>query len=96
MLQSSPRVGVDDLKAMEIKIPSHSHTPSPVATPYPVCTVDSSTIRRLKIHFRDQNERRRAKPHGQHGAEIRWQLLDKPPASVYELVHSAFDIPLHA
>jgi hypothetical protein len=71
--ESNPRVSVEDLKAMGIAIPDSTNTPAPVATTYPVCTTDSSTIRFLKLHFHDQDSLHRSKPRGQHGAEIRWR-----------------------
>jgi hypothetical protein len=49
-------------------------------------------IRRLTIHFYDQGSvKSKAKPAGQHGAEIRWAILDTPPVDVKELIHSSFD-----
>ncbi|MDR1552126.1 MAG: hypothetical protein LBS69_01520, partial [Prevotellaceae bacterium] len=33
----------------------------------------------------------KAKPAGQHGAEIRWTISDTPVVDVEELIHSAFD-----
>jgi hypothetical protein len=91
MLEHNPRVSVEELKSMGIAIPDHSNTPAPIATTYPVYTIDSGTIRHLKLNFHDQNSLHKAKPRGQHGAEIRWAILDVPPASVNDLNHSAFD-----
>jgi hypothetical protein len=75
-------------------LPIHktTRTPARVATTYPDFDVDSSMIRRLSIHFYDQgNKKSNAKPAGQHGAEIRWAILDTPPASLAGLIHSSFD-----
>ncbi|MDR2361145.1 MAG: hypothetical protein LBD91_00235 [Prevotellaceae bacterium] len=54
--------------------------------------IDSGTTRRLTIHFFDQGSRgSKAKPAGQHGAEIRWAILETPPASINDLIRSLFD-----
>jgi hypothetical protein len=77
---------------MGIAVPSTTHTPTPVATTYPDFDIDSSTIRRLTIHFYDQGQKTsKAKPAGQHGAEIRWAMRDTPPASLKDLTNSSFD-----
>ncbi|MDR3262138.1 MAG: hypothetical protein LBT78_09955 [Tannerella sp.] len=91
MMEHNPRISVEDLKAMGIAIPDHTNTPAPVATTYPVYTIDSSVIRFLKLHFHDQNSLHKGKPRGQHGAEIRWAILTAPPANVNDLTRSAFD-----
>jgi hypothetical protein len=66
-------------------------TPNPPPATFPEAEADSSIIRQITIHFWDSATKKRAKPHGVHGAEIRWALLDAPPASEEELVHSEFD-----
>ncbi|MDR1030449.1 MAG: hypothetical protein LBL76_06205 [Treponema sp.] len=48
-------------------------------------------IRWIIIYFWDSLTKKRRKPHGVHGAEIRWAILDHPPSSVSELIHSEFD-----
>jgi hypothetical protein len=85
---------VTDADRDNLGLPIHksSHTPSPVAKTYPEFNVDSGTIRRLTIHFFDQGSvKSKAKPAGRHGAEIRWAILDTPPADVKDLAHSSFD-----
>jgi hypothetical protein len=69
----------------------HKPTPNPPPATFPEAEVDSSVIRQLTIHFWDSATKKRAKPHGVHGAEIRWAMLDAPPESEEELVHSDFD-----
>jgi hypothetical protein len=68
-------------------------TPSPVTAPtsFPEAKADTSVIRLVGIHFWDSVTKKRGKPHGVHGAEIRWAVLDRPPVSVAELAHSDFD-----
>ena len=90
-LQSNPKVTADDLRAMGIALPSGSRTPAPVPATYPEFTPDSSVIRRLTVHFRNAGSDSNAKPKGVHGAEIRWAVLDTPPAGVATLANSSFD-----
>jgi hypothetical protein len=81
-----------DRDNLGLPIHKSGRTPSPVATTYPDYDIDSSTIRRLTVHFYDQGKKTsKAKPAGQHGAEIRWAILDTPPVDVKELAQSAFD-----
>jgi hypothetical protein len=82
----------EDREGLGIPIHKSSHTPSPVAITYPDFDIDSGTIRRLIIHFFDQGQKKsKAKPAGQHGAEIRWVISETPVVDVAELVHSSFD-----
>ncbi|MDR1198908.1 MAG: hypothetical protein LBK94_07870 [Prevotellaceae bacterium] len=81
-----------DRDELGLPIRKTSHTPAPVATTYPDFDVDSSVIRRLTIHFYDHGSAgSKAKPAGQHGAEIRWVILDTPPASLKDLINSSID-----
>lgn len=91
MLESNPHVTEDDLTGMGIAVSSGNRRPSPPPTTFPDCTIDTSVIRRLSIHFRDHGSLSRAKPHGVHGIEIRWAILSVPPADVSELTNSSFD-----
>ncbi|MDR1216068.1 MAG: hypothetical protein LBK25_05235 [Treponema sp.] len=68
-----------------------SHTPDVEPTTLPEAKSDTSIIRQITIHFWDSSSKKRGKPHGIHGAEIRWALLDHVPASVDELTNSDFD-----
>jgi hypothetical protein len=92
-LKNSPLVTDKDL--LEMGLPdrhSGGGTPAPVAKTYPDYDIDSGTIRHLILHFFDQGKKKtKAKPPGQHGAEIDWAILDAPPASIKDLVNSAFD-----
>jgi hypothetical protein len=82
----------EDRDNLGLPIHKTTRTPAPVATTYPDFDVDSSVIRRLTVHFYDQGSKKsKAKPAGQHGAEIKWAILDAPPASLNDLIHSAFD-----
>lgn len=68
-----------------------THTPSAVPTSFPEAEPDTSVIRQVTVHFWDSVTKKRGKPHGVHGAEIRWALLDHAPESVEELGKSSFD-----
>jgi hypothetical protein len=82
----------EDREGMGLPVHKTSRTPAPVATTYPDCEIDTTMIRRLGIHyFNPGHEKFKAKPPGQHGAEIRWAPLKTPPTRIEELVHSSFD-----
>jgi hypothetical protein len=73
------------------------HEADSVATPagepesYPEAEADTSVMRQVTIRFWDSATKKRGKPHGVHGAEIRWAILDHEPASGNELTNSDFD-----
>jgi hypothetical protein len=93
-LQSNIHVTPDNLHGIGgIVVPSSSRTPAPVAAmTYPDFDIDSKTFRHLSVHYYDQSEKKsKAKPAGQHGAEIRWAILDTPPASLADLINSSFN-----
>jgi hypothetical protein len=82
----------EDLKMLGLPIHKTTHTPAPVATEAPDFDIDSSTIYRLIIHFFERgSSHRKAKPAGQHGAEIRWAISDEPILNAEDLTHSSFD-----
>ncbi|MDR1222916.1 MAG: hypothetical protein LBL07_08585, partial [Tannerella sp.] len=88
----NPAVNDGDRTAMGLPIHKTTHTPAAIATTYPDYDIDSSIIRRLKIHFFDQGKKKsKAKPAGQRGAVIRWVISDVPIVNVADLTHSAFD-----
>jgi hypothetical protein len=90
-LEANTRVTDDDRRAMGIPVRKTTHTPVPVPTSYPEIRVDTATIRCLTVHFRDAGSASAAKPHGVHGAEICWAMLDSPPADIENLTNSSFD-----
>ena len=67
------------------------HTPDAAPASFPEAEGDTSTPRQVTIHFWDSATKKRGKPHHVHGAEIRWAVLDHPPAHLDELAHSDFD-----
>jgi hypothetical protein len=56
----------------------------------PEAVADSSVIRVLTIRFKPAGSLSRAKPGGVHGAELRWAVLDAPPADETDLTNSDF------
>jgi hypothetical protein len=91
-LKDNPAVTDDDLNHMGLPTRSSGRHPAPVATEAPDADVETSTIAHLTIHFFEKgSNHKKGKPAGQHGAEIRWAMLDTPPARWDELVHSEID-----
>jgi hypothetical protein len=80
-----------DRDNMGLPIYKTTRTHIAVSTDFPYHWIDTSIIRRVAINFYDKNSKTNAKPPGMHGAEIRWAILDTPPATVEELIHSGFD-----
>jgi hypothetical protein len=86
MLKVSPMVSKSDLVDMGLT-PRHegAGTLSPVATDSPPYRVETPRPFQVILHFDH-------KPHGQHGVEILWLLLEKPAnVLIKDLVHSSFD-----
>jgi hypothetical protein len=90
-LKESPLVTDDDLISMGMPPRNTGRTPAPVEKHFPGYEIDSSTIRRLGIHYFDPSKKAiRGKPDGQHGVEIRWAILDSPPTTINDLINSSF------
>ncbi|MDR2627527.1 MAG: hypothetical protein LBC40_05800, partial [Dysgonamonadaceae bacterium] len=90
MLKSNPLVTPADREEIGIaEGKPGGHNPPPDT--YPGYHIDSSLIRCLIVYFYVLGSKSKAKPHGVHGAEIRWALLDAAPTDVSQLVHSSFD-----
>ncbi|MDR1372726.1 MAG: hypothetical protein LBJ17_06345 [Dysgonamonadaceae bacterium] len=92
ILKSNPFVTPSDLAEMGIatgKGGGGGRNPAPDT--YPDYDVDTSIMRRLGIHFFNHGSKSHAKPHGIHGAEIKWAKLAVPPVDVEELLNSSFD-----
>jgi hypothetical protein len=78
-------------EALGCHVPDKNPTPVPPPSTIPEAEIDSSVIRQLTVHFRDNGSDRRGKPAGVHGVEIRWDIRVAPPASVEDLKNSVFD-----
>jgi hypothetical protein len=86
------RVTDHDRGSLRLPVYKTTRTPAKVAETYPHFSIDSSMLRCLTIHFCDTgHEKSKAKPPGQHGAEIRWVISDTPIVQMEELLHSSFD-----
>jgi hypothetical protein len=91
-LINNPLLTESDLKMLGLPIHKTTRTPAPVAETAPSFGINSGSICRLIIHFYESDgEHKRAKPAGQHGAEIRWMISDVPMDDANELIHSSFD-----
>jgi hypothetical protein len=87
-LEYSPYVS--DHWRREMGLPVHDTKPTPVPAPssIPEYDFDTSVPGRLTLRFWDKGSERRGKPAGVHGAEIRWEVRDDPPAKEDDLVNS--------
>ncbi|MDR0561745.1 MAG: hypothetical protein LBG73_03570 [Spirochaetaceae bacterium] len=90
-LAYNPAVSDADKENMGLPLHNGARTPAPVPGTIPELELDSSVIRQIIVHFRDNGSDRRGKPAHVHGVELRWSLLDGPPHSVEDLTKSAFD-----
>jgi hypothetical protein len=90
-LTYNPTVSDADKEDMGLPLHDNIRTPTPPPSTIPEAEIDSSIIRQLTIHFKDNGSEKRGKPRGVHGIELRWSLLEAPPASVEDLKNSAFD-----
>jgi hypothetical protein len=87
----NPKITDDERKVMGLPVHKKGRTPVPIPERYPFFKIDSSVIRRLKIHFYDDANERRQKPDGVHGAEIRWDFSDIPVVNPDSMTNSGFD-----
>ena len=88
----NPAVTDADRDAMDIPIHKTTRTKSPVAKDSPDNDTDTSVIGHVTVHFYEKGSRhKKAKPEGQHGAEIAWIVSDTPPTRWDELLHSNID-----
>jgi hypothetical protein len=90
-LTYNPAVSDTDKESMGLPLHDTTRTPVPPPSTIPEIELDSSTIRQIKVSFHDEGSGKRGKPHGVHGVELRWSLLETAPASVEDLKNSAFD-----
>ncbi|MDR1676297.1 MAG: hypothetical protein LBR86_07510 [Tannerella sp.] len=89
-LRVNPRLTEDE--RLEIRLTDYDTTPTRVAVPHtwPVGTLMPVGPHQLRLDFRDCESKRRAKPHGVHGCEIRMGVMSTPPASVEDIPSSRF------
>jgi hypothetical protein len=90
-LRSNPLVTDRDLVEMALpKRPSGGKTPPTPPTTLIEMTVDTSIPGIIIVYFRDKNARGMAKPKHIHGGEMKWEILDAPPADWSQLTNSVF------
>ncbi|MDR2362341.1 MAG: hypothetical protein LBD91_06385 [Prevotellaceae bacterium] len=92
-LKGNPLVKDEDLTRMGLptRYSGSSHTPVPVPLTVPKLETLTPSPGVIEIHFSDPATQRKGKPHGVHGVEIVWSILDTPPVNWSELLHSAID-----
>jgi hypothetical protein len=90
-LTYNPAVSDTDKESMGLPLHDTTRTPVPPPSTFPEIELDSSIIRQIIVHFRDEGSGKRGKPQGVHGIELRWSLLETAPASVEDLKNSTFD-----
>jgi hypothetical protein len=90
-IRYNPLMRPEDKLIYGIHPADHTLTTGKEPGSYPEAETDTSVIRQLTIHFWDSITKKRGKPHGVHGAEIRWAILGHEPLTVEELINSAFD-----
>jgi hypothetical protein len=82
----------EDRDGLGIPIRKTTRTPAPVAKDAPDSDVDTSMIGRVTIHFYEMGgKHKKAKPAGQHCAEIAWVQSDTPVTRWDGLIHSNMD-----
>ncbi|MDR1326470.1 MAG: hypothetical protein LBK00_10585 [Treponema sp.] len=83
---------VSDNGRRELGIPVYDKTPTPHPAPdtVPDIEIDTPHPRTLRIRFRHKNSSRWGKPKFVHGLECQWVIMDEPPTSIEDLIHSAF------
>jgi hypothetical protein len=91
-IRFNPLVSDADRENMGFTIPDTTRSPSTPPATFPMADrIDTGVLRQVTIHFRDNGSNHKAKPKGVHGCEVRWEILDAPPARVDTLTHSDFD-----
>ena len=90
-IRYNPLMKPEDRLVYGIRPADHSSTPAGSPQSYPEAEPDTSVIRQVTINFWDSATKKRGKPHGIHGAEVRLVILDHAPESVDEITNSDFD-----
>jgi hypothetical protein len=81
---------VSDTDRNEMKLPVHDATPTPVPRPttFPEYDIDTSIPGQLSVRFWDEAGKKRGKPKGVHGAEVRSEMREQAPAKAEDLINS--------
>ena len=86
----NPLVSTNDRDKMSIPNHNASHSPIPKPSTFPEYRIDTSVPNRLSVRFWDYISKRRGKPKGVHGAEIRWEIRSEAPLKAEDLINSDF------
>jgi hypothetical protein len=84
---------VTDAQRRDMGIPVRGgSSPVPPPATVPELIPDTGARRRVAVHYRDEGSDHRGKPAHVSGIEVRWAIMDRPPANIEkELIHSSFD-----
>ncbi|KAA6302013.1 MAG: hypothetical protein EZS26_001829 [Candidatus Ordinivivax streblomastigis] len=92
LLKNNPLVTDFDLISMGFpKRSKVDHHPNPAPVTIPEFELSVSGPRTIRVDFHDRGAENHAKPHGVHGVNLGWAILDSPPEKWTELTNSAFD-----
>jgi hypothetical protein len=85
----NPAVTNEDREAMQLTVRKTTRTRTPVADRPPYIMTEAAGPRRICFHFGGESHHSKAKPPGQHGAEIAWVIADTKPVEVEALTNSS-------
>jgi hypothetical protein len=74
---------------LHVATPRRDHIPAPATVPE--LSPRAGNPRQVVIPYRDRGAVKKGKPADVHGIEVRWAILDHPPADIKELSNSSFD-----
>jgi hypothetical protein len=87
----NPDLNDADRERLGLPIHKTTRTPVPVPTATPYFNLVPHTGSRVTVHYYAHDEKgipKQAKPPGVRGVEIAWAILETPPRSYEDLVHS--------
>jgi hypothetical protein len=91
-LEYNSLISDEERERMGLPVHKTTRTPSEIAKDAPDSDINTSVPGRVTINFFEHgSDHKKAKPAGQHGAEIGWVISDVPPAKWSDLIHSAID-----
>lgn len=91
ILKASPFITPSELAELGINTGKGGGGHNPPPDTYPGFHILPVAIRILMLYYYALGSRSHAKPHGVHGVEIRWAILDTKQADISELINSSFD-----
>jgi hypothetical protein len=79
-------------RELDIYLEPHTSTPIPATTKMPEIHVELDIIRRITGFFRIAGEEGKGKPEGVSSIEMAWDIRDKKPDTVDDLIHKNLDL----